>query len=457
MDCRIVGIVSSAKNRHSQFLQMGHIETPPFLLGECLLAANNCQTFHSSDQNYTLILHNSINMSFEDFISLYEKEKLKSFESLEGNFFLLFYDKRQDDLYFFRSKQCLMPFYWSEKRDFLFSNSLKPLFSCQSIAKKIDPYAIKAYLQLGFIPSPFVPIQNTNELMPGFMLIYQSSEQITLTKVEHKEIEYQNTPLNMPKPAEPLTWTTLIKQIYFLESPNSLLFFPAILQNSDSPSFFITQPQILAHKKQPSFPFKAFLPKSRFLNWFSVWFIKQRFYVHSLMEFEKTPYCFFTSHELNKHSPALKESFEIYCFLAKQYYEKGLNATHFETLYLSQSSIFAFANRNQDPQSQNTIHTQELIHHFLTTPDHLKEVFIPKLQEEAKLILSRGVLSDLDIIDRKLIEDLEVANPEHIKKLWNLIILELWFRIFIEISPNEQDLTQIEKSLNDIITKKTLL
>ncbi|NGX30754.1 MAG: hypothetical protein K940chlam8_00103 [Chlamydiae bacterium] len=450
--CKIVGVISSVKDKHSQFLQMGPTEKAPFLLGDCLFYFEDCASFESSDENYTLILKGTLNVSFDAFLELYKTKKEQGFNSLEGDFFFLFFDRKLKTQYFMRSKQCLMPFYWSEKKDFLFSNTLKALCSCQSIAKKIDPFAIKAYLHLGFIPSPYTPIQNVNELLPGYLLTYQGKRRISLMPIDHKESRYTTQKIPSLSSPSKLSWKTLLEEIYFLEHPISILFFSDVLRLKPSVDFVKQPIELPSIKHLPKL--KKPLPKSKLFSWFSLWFLKQRHRGHMLLDFENSPYCFFTTDELEYSSKALEKTFDLSCYLIKYQSEYGLTKSHIERIYTYQNTLFAFANRHKE---KNTEHcdTKELITHFLTTQEHLEQSFTPKMQEEAKTILMEGVLFDLDIIDRRLINNLEVAKAEHIPKIWNLIILELWFRIFIEKSPSLENLAKIEENLHTLFQEKT--
>jgi hypothetical protein len=447
MNCKIVGIVSDTKDRHLQLLHFAIKKSGLVDLGLCSVFCEDCQEKISQDGLFSLIVYGKIHLEFEDFVELYKKEKEKAFASLKGNFFIIFFDKQTSTQYFLRSLQCLMPFYWSEKKEFIFSNSYKLLFSCQSIAKKIDPFAVRAYLHLGFIPSPYTPIQDLNELLPGFLLVFTGQKKLSLICVKQEEEFYHTKKIKVPDTPIQLSWKSLLEELYHFEQPNSLIFFPAFA-HLDQKAYFIKQRSVPSVQKSLP-PFKLRLPNNKLFNWFSLWALKQRSHNKDLLEFETSPFCFFTTKEVEKYCPSLTMSFDLVSYLAKIQSEKGFLPPTYPTLYEDQNTFFHFANTDRDLKQSSFFEAQAILQHFLTTNEKLENNFIPRLQEEAKFILKEGVLVDLSLISKELVDTLEVANPFNLRKLWNLIILELWFRIFIEMRPTVEGLTKIENTLSE--------
>ena len=137
MDCKIVGIVSDAKERHRQLLTQGDQNSKVINLGSCTIHTENCTEQTSQDGNFSMICTEADQLNFEEFITLYNEKKEKAFSTLKGNFFLIFYDKSINTQYFVRAKQCLMPFYWSEKKSSFFPIHSSFFFLANLLLKKL--------------------------------------------------------------------------------------------------------------------------------------------------------------------------------------------------------------------------------------------------------------------------------------------------------------------------------
>ena len=193
------------------------------------------------------------------------------------------------------------------------------------------------------MPSPYTPIQDLNELMPGFLLKYDVEKKLSLHFLDQEEEHFETKKLEEKINTPELSWKLLLEELYKIEQPNSLLFFPKILELENS--YFLKQKiDPTPQKSLPSLKFN--LPTSKAFKWISLWILRQRSHNKDLLEFESSPYCFFKTHEIEKHAPALKKSFDLTAYLAKIQSENGLEAPNYLTLFNEQNTFFHFANTN---------------------------------------------------------------------------------------------------------------
>lgn len=104
-----------------------------------------------------------------------------------GMFVFVIYDKQSEELYCYRDRPGVKPFYycWSNGL-FLFASELKSLMKHPLFKKDINLDAAAAYLQLGYVPTPYCIFKNCHKLKPGCYL------RLDLQSKKIKEHQYWN-------------------------------------------------------------------------------------------------------------------------------------------------------------------------------------------------------------------------------------------------------------------------
>lgn len=101
-----------------------------------------------------------------------------------GMFAFVIYDANENKLQVFRDRAGVKPFiyYWHNGL-FLFGSEMKALMAHPSFEKNIDPDALGAYLQFGYVPTPHSIFRNTFKLKPGHRLeVNLQTREITTTQ-----------------------------------------------------------------------------------------------------------------------------------------------------------------------------------------------------------------------------------------------------------------------------------
>src|ERR1700677_3316925 len=112
----------------------------------------------------------------EVIVHLYEEYGDRCVEKLEGMFAFAIWDVPRRKLLLARDRLGIKPLYYNYSADshrLLFASEVKGLLASQEIARKIDPSAIRAFLQLGHVPPPWTAIQGVKPLEPGHLGIWQ--------------------------------------------------------------------------------------------------------------------------------------------------------------------------------------------------------------------------------------------------------------------------------------------
>jgi asparagine synthase (glutamine-hydrolysing) len=118
-------------------------------------------------------------------------------DRLNGMFAFAIYDATKGEIFCARDRLGVKPFfyYWRDG-DFEIASQLRPLINERS---KISEVAISAYLDCGYVPSPYSILENVYKLSPGnFMVIDLNkktkviSEYWNLKPVKEKEISYED-------------------------------------------------------------------------------------------------------------------------------------------------------------------------------------------------------------------------------------------------------------------------
>lgn len=89
-------------------------------------------------------------------------------EQLNGMFAFAIYDKQQHELFLFRDRIGIKPiYYYWDGRNFAFASELKAFQKLPHIKKEINQSAIKDFLHLGYVPTPYSIYRNIYKMESG--------------------------------------------------------------------------------------------------------------------------------------------------------------------------------------------------------------------------------------------------------------------------------------------------
>jgi asparagine synthase (glutamine-hydrolysing) len=109
-------------------------------------------------------------------VHLYEEYGDRCVEHLRGMFAFAIWDVRRRKLLLARDRLGIKPLYYNYSpgsQRLLFASEIKGLLASQEVARKIEPSAIRAFLQLGHVPPPWTAIEGVKPLEPGHLGIWQ--------------------------------------------------------------------------------------------------------------------------------------------------------------------------------------------------------------------------------------------------------------------------------------------
>lgn len=110
------------------------------------------------------------NSDTETLVHLYEQEGLDGISKLRGMFAYAIWDRRADKLTLVRDRFGKKPLYYLQRGDaFYFASELKCLAAVAG-PFEMDDVAIRAYLQLGYIPDPLTCYRGVKKLPAGFWM-----------------------------------------------------------------------------------------------------------------------------------------------------------------------------------------------------------------------------------------------------------------------------------------------
>jgi asparagine synthase (glutamine-hydrolysing) len=107
---------------------------------------------------------------------LYEDVGAAFPEHLRGMFGIALWDGRERRAVLARDRLGIKPLYYAVADDLLvFASELKSLLASGLVDVELDYEAIDAFLTLGFVPGPMTPLAAVRKLMPGHVLLVDSS------------------------------------------------------------------------------------------------------------------------------------------------------------------------------------------------------------------------------------------------------------------------------------------
>jgi asparagine synthase (glutamine-hydrolysing) len=190
----------------------------------------------------------SSNSDTEVILHAFEEWKTECVHKFIGMFAFVIYDKNNNNIYAYRDRAGVKPFFYYKKNGvFMFASELKAFHEHPSFEKKIDIGALNSYFDYGYVPSPYCIFEDTHKLDPGHFL------EFNLRKNELKVTEYWNSDTFYSMPQLTLDYNeakseliTLLKSAYnyrmvsdvpvgvFLSSGYDSTSVAAILQDTSS-------------------------------------------------------------------------------------------------------------------------------------------------------------------------------------------------------------------------------
>ena len=140
---------------------------------------NFCIVFNGEIYNYAVIKseleklgHEFISQSdTEVILHAWEQWKEEMLQKFIGMFVFVICDQQKHTLYCFRDRAGVKPFYYYWHNGlFLFASELKALIKHPLFEKHINTDAAAAFMQLGYVPTPYCIFNNTQKVKAGHFL-----------------------------------------------------------------------------------------------------------------------------------------------------------------------------------------------------------------------------------------------------------------------------------------------
>lgn len=113
----------------------------------------------------------------EVMLHAWEQWGVKMIDRFIGMFVFIIYDTEKKELYCFRDRPGVKPFYYYWHNGlFLFASELKCFHEHPQFSKVINLQAVKQFFQYGYILAPLSIFNNTHKLLPGHYLKFSSRE-----------------------------------------------------------------------------------------------------------------------------------------------------------------------------------------------------------------------------------------------------------------------------------------
>ena len=113
----------------------------------------------------------------ETLVHLYEEHGVEMLRHLRGMFAFALWDSREKTLFLARDRLGKKPLnYFLADKAFYFSSELAPLLDQKLASWEIDPEALAAYLQFGFVSAPRTMVRQIKKLPPAHFLLWRAGE-----------------------------------------------------------------------------------------------------------------------------------------------------------------------------------------------------------------------------------------------------------------------------------------
>ncbi len=123
----------------------------------------------------------------EVIINLFQAEREKALDRLNGIFALAIYDKKEGSLLLARDKFGVKPLYYHDDgKRISFGSEMKTILQDKAFAKDIDLEALDSYLTFRYNPSPQTLIKGIKKMPPGHFLKLLPGREPRLVKFDNK-------------------------------------------------------------------------------------------------------------------------------------------------------------------------------------------------------------------------------------------------------------------------------
>jgi len=140
----------------------------------------NGETYNASELRQELIGKGYFFQSTTDtevVLHLYEEYGDDCVERIRGMFAFAIWDARTNKLLLARDRLGIKPLYFAQRHGrLIFASELKCLLASGLIERRLNPQALRAYLQLGHVPPPWTIIDGVAPLQPGHIATWQDGE-----------------------------------------------------------------------------------------------------------------------------------------------------------------------------------------------------------------------------------------------------------------------------------------
>lgn len=140
----------------------------------------NGETYNASELRQELIGKGYFFQSTTDtevVLHLYEEYGDDCVEKIRGMFAFAIWDARTNKLLLARDRLGIKPLYFAHQHGRLsFASELKCLLASGLIERRLNPQALRVYLQLGHVPPPWTIIDGVAPLQPGHIATWQDGE-----------------------------------------------------------------------------------------------------------------------------------------------------------------------------------------------------------------------------------------------------------------------------------------
>lgn len=371
----------------------------------------------------------------------YEDRGIAFFSELSGPFLLCLIDEASATTYVMRSNEEIRPLYWQRSKEktmrhpFAFAESLKTWGRLNRRAWRLDRTGLSAFLHLGFFPDFFTPIQGVDRLLPGYLL-RRDKRGFTLTQIKEESRPGEKPTIKKaPVPKRSFRLTDLASQVWHLDIPCTVLFTPALHENSlrlALPKVSDERPDSIYYNAKST---RALKLLSRIFNagtrpfMHPFWLSRQ---MKKRLELFERHTSLFTLPELQTIAPRVSRRFHFPAFTTKIIQRHTHPSTFLDYEAIHMANAFSMAGK------------ESISYVSLLAKESDFDTYIPDEALPGLLtFLENGALCDMDILHK---ESLRPANLTK-KQLWSLAQLEMWLKLFYEGPPTDEHRKRVESSL----------
>ncbi len=161
---------------------------------DILFCVQNRQMLRES-KNFILIFEGYFYNKDISLIKLLEEERFETFKSIEGNFSLVVFDKKEKKIICVTDIANSKPLYYTLTHEvFAISNRLENIFSANLLKKEIDNDSLASYFKFGFILQPHTIYKNCKKIESASLLRYDPKTNAVKTQKYWSISECYNHP-----------------------------------------------------------------------------------------------------------------------------------------------------------------------------------------------------------------------------------------------------------------------